>query len=164
MSAQTPEIKEIEIRLAEFLHDIDALVLATVDGEGQPEASHVPFVEHGDCFYIFVSELASHTRNLQQSGVGSVMFVESGGDHAFTRKRLTCRCRASVIERDAALFEFVMQLMEDRFGNLVATLRGLGDFHLVQLEPMSGNFVLGFGKAFEVDYSDGRRVRHRNPG
>ena len=165
MTTNTPSSQEIENKLEEFHHGIDSLMLATVNGEGLPEASYAAYVEYEGCFYIFVSELASHTKSLKQSGVAGVMFMENEADvrHAFARKRLTCQCQAAAVERNEPLFETVMQQMEERFGNLIVTLRGLGDFHLVQLKPLKGNFVAGFGKTYEVDYSQGGAIKHKRP-
>ena len=165
MTINSQNANDIENQLDEFLNGIDSLMLATISGKGQPEASYAAYMEHERCFYIFVSELASHTQNLKQSGVASVMFMENEADvrHAFARKRLTCQCLATVVGRDEPLFETVMEQMEEQFGNLIATLRGLGDFHLIQLKPLTGNFVAGFGKAFEVDYSQDEGIRRRRP-
>ncbi len=151
-------------QLLEFLSGTSTLMLATVNAEGQPEASYAPYVELDGSFYIFISGLASHTANLKQSGMASALFTETNeNDHAFTRRRLSCQCDATVIPRGNTLFETAMQLMEKRFGKLVATLRGLGDFQLFRLEPVRGNFVAGFGQAFEIDFPIGGDIRHRRP-
>lgn len=164
MNSNTPTKNEIELQLRKFLHGADALMLATVNGKGLPEASYAPYVEYDGCYYIFISELASHTANLKQSGVVSVMFMERNDDgHAFARKRLTCHCRASAINRGNSQFESIMQLLEKQFGNLIATLRGLKDFQLFQLDPVKGNFVAGFGQAFEVDFPLGGDIRQKKP-
>jgi len=152
----------IEQQLEAFLQHIDALMLATVNGEGLPEASYAPYVEHDGCYYIFVSGLASHTTNLKQSGVAGVIFMDSKDDgQAHSRKRLSCHCDSTVIERSDVLFESVMQQMEEQFGKLIATLRGLNDFQLFKLNPVKGNFVTGFGKAFAIDFPPGGGIRHR---
>ena len=164
MDSNTPDIDDIEQQLSAFLHGINALMLATVNSEGTPEASYAPYVEHDGCYYIFISALASHTTNLRHSNAASVLFMNNHDDgHPFTRKRLSCHCRATAIERGDALFESILQLMEKQFGNLIATLRGLGDFQLFQLIPEKGNFVAGFGQAFDVDFPLGGDIRHRRP-
>ena len=156
--------EDIQKQLQEFLLGIDALVLATVNTEGYPEASYTPFIEYNGCYYILVSELASHTRNLKQSAVASVIFIGNKEDsHAHTRQRLSCHCDAKLVERSNTDYEVVLQLMQRQFGKLIETLRGLSDFQLFQLKPVKGNFVAGFGQAFAVDFSAGGKVRHRNP-
>ena len=157
---ELPGSNEIEQQLSTFLNTIDSLVLATVDGTGIPEASYAAYVEHEGSFYIFVSELASHTQNLRRTKTAGVIFTEKEPGHAFTRKRLTYNCQATVIGRNEPLFEAVLLQMEQQFGNLIITLRGLGDFHLYQLKPTKGQFVAGFGKAYEIDCSQ-QEIRHR---
>lgn len=164
MATDSPDLKIIEQQLDEFLHGIHALMLATVNAEGLPEASYTPYVMHEGCYYIFISQLATHTKNLNQSGVASVLFLEADEDaQAYTRKRLSCQCNAKVIDRENALFETVLLKMEDKFGQLIKTLRGLGDFQLLELNPVKGNFVAGFGQAFEIDFPVGGNIRHRKP-
>ena len=164
MNSNTSDNNDIKLQLDEFFLDIDSLMLATVNGEGHPEASYTPYVEHDGCYYIFVSELASHTTNLKQSGVANVLFLENQYDgHAYTRKRFNCFCKVTVIDQVNALFESRIQQMEEQFGKLIVTLRGLNDFHLFQLSPVKGNFVAGFGQSFEVDFSPGGGISHRRP-
>lgn len=163
MAVSTPDLKEMEDQLNELRQGFDTLLMATVNEGGFPEASYAAYVEYGDSFYIFISELASHTNNLKRSGTASLMFIENeaDADHAFGRKRLTYRCDAAEVMLDEERFEPVLQLMEERFGRLIATLRGLKDFQLFQIKPQSGQFVAGFGKAFEIDYSQGEKHRHQ---
>ena len=49
--------------------------------------------------------------------------------------------------------------MEDRFGELLITLRSLSDFHLFRLSPKNGTFVMGFGQAFSIS---GKRMEILN--
>ncbi len=164
MTSDTPDMKNIEQQLNEFFQGTNTLMLATVNSEGLPEASYAPYVEHEGCYNIFISELASHTTNLKQSGVASVLFMNPDHDgQEFARKRLTFHCNTKCIEREEALFETIILLMEERFGKLITTLRGLDDFQLFQLNPEKGNFVAGFGQAFEVNFPLGGEIRHRNP-
>ncbi len=164
MTIKPIDNEDIQKQLQEFLHGIDALMLATVNAEGYPEASYTPFIAYNGCYYILISELASHTRNLKQSAVASVIFIDHKADsHAHTRQRLSCHCDAKLIERSHTDYEAVMQLMQRQFGKLIETLRGLNDFQLFQLKPVKGNFVVGFGQAFAVDFAAAGKVRHRNP-
>ncbi len=164
MPTDIPDKKNIERQLNGFLQDTHALMLATVNAEGLPEASYAPYVAHEGCYYIFISQLASHTANLQHSGVASVLLMNTeDSGQAFARKRLTCHCKATVIARQEALFESILRLMEERFGKLIRTLRELGDFNLFQLDPIKGNYVAGFGQAFEIDFPLGRDIRLIKP-
>ena len=164
MSPATPEPAEIQQQIVTLLQETHALMLATVNEDGQPEASYAPYVEHGGNFYIFISELAAHTQNLQRTTATSILLMEKNDDgHAFTRKRLSCRCRVNKVARQHATFETVLRLMESCFGNLISTLKGLGDFQLFELQPDSGNFVAGFGQAFSVEFPLGEGITRRSP-
>ena len=153
MTDQTPENDDIKLQIEALLSNLDNLMLATVNGQGEAEASYAPFVEHENCFYLFVSALASHTTNLEQIGIAGILFVDrQSTGNAFSRKRLSCQCQATPIRHSDPLYELVMKKMQQRFGALITTLRGLADFQLFQLKPRKGNLVAGFGKAFEIDF------------
>ncbi|UTW11916.1 HugZ family pyridoxamine 5'-phosphate oxidase [Marinobacterium rhizophilum] len=138
------------------------LSLATLGPDGRADISYAPFVQDGQGrFCIFVSRLAAHTGNLLREPEASVMLIqpESEAGNLFARERLTLRCRAEEIHRHAADYEVILQLMEARFGPLIAQLRTLGDFHLLALVPHSGTYVVGFGRAYELDVVSGE-LRH----
>ena len=165
MTDQIPENDDIKLQLEALFSDLDNLVLATVNSQGEAEASYAPFVEHENRYYLFVSALASHTSNLERTRAAGILFVDrQGTGNAFTRKRLSCQCQATPIKRSDPLFELVMKKMQQRFGALTNTLRGLADFQLFQLQPEKGNFVAGFGRAFEIDFPLGDEIRHKRPG
>lgn len=134
------------------------LSLATVASDGRADISYAPFVRDGQGrFCIFVSALAAHTGNLLREPVASVMLIqpESEASNLFARERLTLRCRAEEIHRGAADYDVVLQLMEMRFGTLISQLRSLADFHLLALVPLSGTYVVGFGRAYKLDMVSG---------
>lgn len=128
------------------------LLLSTVNSDGFPEISVAGYIEEEHKFYLFISGLAAHTRNLQENGLASIMFIEeeSAADHPFGRKRLTYRCNANLIPRDADRFDHLLDQFENQFGTLIQTLRGLGDFQLFELSIDKGRYIAGFGKTFEI--------------
>lgn len=134
----------------------ETLLLSTVNSDGVPEISYAPYIEDEDRFYIFISGLAAHTKNLLDNSMASVMFIEeeSQAEHAFSRKRLTYHCSATVILRDVARFDDLLDKFQSQFGNLIQTLRSLADFQLLELVPDNGRYVAGFGKSFEIEYPD----------
>lgn len=140
-----------------YRHLIDAqqtLLLSTCSAERQPEISYAPFVrdEHGH-FYIFISELAKHTQNLLQNPKASILFIEPepGCRNLFARERVIFDCGARAIAPDDPFYHRRLRAMEDKFGNVVALLRTLPDFHLIELTPETGHYVAGFGKAYAID-------------
>ncbi|NNJ90787.1 MAG: HugZ family protein [Gammaproteobacteria bacterium] len=156
--SENTELSEIDKELESFISGLQSLLMATVSDQGFPEISYASYIEVDRKFYIFISELASHTKNLLKNSNASVMFIEdeSQASHSFARKRLTLTCEASRISRDNQLFEILIEKMQLRFGNLIETLRHLNDFHLFELRPLTGQYVAGFGKTYEINISTGQ--------
>ncbi|MBF0471983.1 MAG: pyridoxamine 5'-phosphate oxidase family protein [Gammaproteobacteria bacterium] len=131
------------------------LLLATVNEDGSAEASVAPYLEQEGSFYIFVSELARHTRNMRQQSAATTLFIEDENEasNPFSRRRLSYRCRVTEVKREDANYALFLDLMEKRFGKLLQTLRQLPDFHLLQLQPQSGHYVSGFARAYTLNLS-----------
>ena len=148
-----------------FPERFGSVVLATVSAEGQPQASYAPCVVDGDRnIYVFVSGLSAHTKNLTATSKASVLFIEdeSKTQQIFARMRLSYDCVASLMDRESDEWNAIAQQFEDRFGNIVEVMRGLADFRIFQLQPQSGNFVVGFGAAYKVDPTELSRLIHRS--
>lgn len=129
------------------------LLLATCSVEGHADISYAPYVKDGGRFYIFVSELAKHTKNLLQHPQASVMFIQAEAEASslFARQRLTLECLAQEISKSDPLYTQQLDAMTTQLGEILHLLRSLPDFHLFALTPSHGQFVAGFGKAFTVD-------------
>jgi len=157
MGVNSPDLKKVAQQIDDLRRQQATLLMATTNAENIAEISYAPYVERDGCFHIFVSELAAHTGNLLRTGRAGILFIENEADaeNPFARRRLTYACEASEISPNTVDYEPVLQAMEDRFGNLIATLRSLKDFHLIKLKPYSGQFVAGFGKAYVVDENGG---------
>lgn len=138
---------------AAFQSGFDSVVMATTDGDGHPHVSYAVYVaDASGAFYIYVSALATHTRNLTQRRQASIMFIEAESQAAnpFARKRLTIECGAELIQRDTSLWDEILERFAERHGGIVAVLRGLPDFHLFWLVPARAVYVRGFGQAFTL--------------
>ena len=144
MSAAPKEIKDIQKETGNFLQSFKTLQLGTANKQGIATASYAPFAldEHNN-FLIYVSELSEHTANLQLAKSVSVMLIESEdrAEHLFARKRMTFKCDVENIARDSQAFEQAMQLMTDSFGDFIAFMKKLQDFHLFQLKPFYATYV-----------------------
>jgi heme iron utilization protein len=148
---------------AHFIDSFQSLMLATVGEDGAPNASYAPFVVDGDRnFYIFISGLASHTQNLAATGRASILLIEDEAQakQMFARRRLSYDCRVRLIERDAVNWGAIVDQFAERFGPIVEMMRDLDDFRIVQLQPVEGRFVLGFGAAYQVDPQDLTQLVH----
>lgn len=150
---------------AAFLLNFRSAVLATVDGDGTPEASYAPFVRLDDnAFHVYISDLSKHTGNLRTTPKASVLLIEDEdtAGQVFARKRLTFRCDASVVERESPEFNRILDAFDRKFGDVMEMLRPLQDFRLFRLAPTGGVFVKGFAQAFRIEGSTLAQFRHIN--
>lgn len=161
----TPDLDTVRAEYEVFPDAFTSLLLATCDGAGQPTASYAPYLRDGIDFYVYVSELAAHTRNLKEQGKASVLFIEDEAQAktVFARKRVTFDCTALEVAREDAAFEPLMDRFSAKFGALVeSTLRQLKDFHLYRLHPHKASYVSGFARAFVIEGEALNQLRHRN--
>ena len=136
-----------------FKSSIKTLCLSTVTGENKPAASYAPFFEDDEGnFYIFVSQLASHTQDLLSNPIAGVLLMEDEAKsrQLFARQRISYQCDVDIIRPDDKHFNQILDAFERRQGNTVALLRTLSDFILFRLKPYEGRYVLGFGKAYAL--------------
>ncbi|EGQ7983692.1 heme utilization protein HutZ [Vibrio vulnificus] len=146
----------LEPEIKEFRQERQTLQLATVDVDGRPNVSYAPFVQNQEGYFVLISKIARHARNLLENPQVSLMMIEDeeGAKQLFARKRLTFDAVASVIERDTQLWHQVITQMEERFGEIVSGLSQLEDFVLFNLKVERGLFVKGFGQAYQVSGDD----------
>jgi heme iron utilization protein len=157
-----PDLPQVYEDLMRFRAGFSTLVMATGGADGEPDASYAAYIEEDGDFYVYVSELSRHTKNLMETERVSVLFIEdeASAGHPFTRRRLTYQCRAEEVARGTSQFDGILLRFEDRFGGLIATLRGLRDFHLFRLRPRSACYVTGFARAFAIDEVQLGEIRH----
>ncbi|MFQ5598520.1 MAG: HugZ family protein [Nitrospiria bacterium] len=144
------------------------LLISTATAGGEPEISVAPYVrDEAGIFYVFVSELASHTRNLMENGRASILFIgpESASRNLFARERAVFRCRAEEVPAADAVYTRVLKSLQDVFGEVVGVLRSLPDFHLFALRPENGRYIVGFGQAYRIQLEDGSMeyIRPKQP-
>ncbi|MBS4051370.1 MAG: pyridoxamine 5'-phosphate oxidase family protein [Methylomonas sp.] len=137
----------------ELIRRQDSLLIASRSAGGAVAISYAPYVRDDAGFYIFVSELAQHTQNLLAQPRAAILFIEPEADagNPFARRRLTFDCRVREIGKNHVDYAPKLDAMAAKFGDIVGVLRTLPDFHLLLLQPQTGQFVAGFGKAFNVD-------------
>jgi putative heme iron utilization protein len=137
-----------------FLETFQTLVMASLTPEGEAHASTAPYARVGNDFYILISTVAQHGRNLLSNPNVSLLFVEDESQcvQPFARKRVTIESVVSEISREDELFTRVIERFRAHFdAELVTSLTQMGDFHLFKLSPKSGSVVMGFGKAYRLD-------------
>lgn len=146
-----PSIDSVREDYRNFLAGRRTVTLATIDAAGQPFLAITPFVLAGDVLYIYVSEIAEHYEHLLRSPEVMVLLHadESDSRNLFAVERARFACTASKVadEGHEAIFD---QLRADHNAALIDVLLGL-DFHLFELRPTAGRYIVGFGKAFDLD-------------
>lgn len=165
--AEQPDDQTVIAGFQSFIGGFRSAVLATVGGEAVPEASYAPVLQQDGCFYIYVSRLAAHTRNLLDSLQSPadksnicLLFIEpeEQARNLFARQRATVQGRAALIERDSEKWNQRLDAMAAQFGETIGLIRQLPDFCLFEITPLSGTLVTGFAKAWKLEGEGLRQV------
>ena len=161
MSVDLVAIRDAYTALVE---QFDTVLLGTVSNNGLPDASYAPYVYVDGYYYVYVSELATHTGNLLNTDKVSLLFIENEqvAKSLFARRRVTYQGLALEIPRGENRFVEVLDTFATQFGSIIKVLRDLEDFRLIQISPASGRFVAGFGKAYDIAGNTLGDVRHIN--
>jgi len=127
-------------------------LLATITDDQTPVASYAPLAWLDGHCYLFLSELASHTRNLKRCSSISLMLIEAESDavKSFARRRITLNGSVLVIARDDPLFDRVLVEFHRRFGKVMTIIEPLPDFSLFRVCLQAGRFVRSFGQAYDL--------------
>ena len=139
--------------IQKFLNTIQTATIGTIDQDGLPFCSYAPYIYDKNCFYIYISDIATHTKNLHVRPYASLFFIEdeSKTGNLFARKRISLQCKSAIIQRESERFEEVLALFGKKFdSSMVATLKGMLDFHLFELHVKSGEATFGFGEAYFI--------------
>lgn len=152
-SPSQPDLKKVSEAALLLRQRHQTLLLSSLN-DSVPELSYAPYCcdEKGN-FYIYISQLASHTNNLIQHQECSVMFIaeEQSSRNLFARERLSFSCRAELIATEHSDYQQRLEQLEQQFGEVIKLLRTLPDFCLFCLRPLEGRYVAGFGRAYLID-------------
>ncbi|MBD2355142.1 HugZ family protein [Tolypothrix sp. FACHB-123] len=147
------QLEKVQAEYEKFAEQFTSVIISTVNEAGIPNASYAPFVmDRAQNIYIYVSGLATHTKNIYTNPHVCVLFIEdeSQTNQIFARRRLSFDCQASLIERDTDQWNQIVEQFQQRFGEIIELLRSLNDFRVFQLTPREGRFVVGFGAAYHI--------------
>jgi len=139
--------------LTELLAGYQSVVLGTQSSNGYPFSSYAPFYYDGEDIYIFISNIATHAKNIQTTPRVSALFIEdeSKSENIFARKRISLQCDVTSLSRDDERFNMVMENFKDKFGApMIMMLMGMKDFNLYALRPIYGEATFGFGEAYQI--------------
>lgn len=159
---------ELDQALAEFrsLRDQSRNALIATQGSSQsPEASYAPIVWHDASGYLFLSELASHTRNLRHNPAIGLLLLEDEASvqNPFARRRISLQGQVHLVAREDQRFAAVIDLFHRQFGKVMELIEPLPDFHLFRVEIHAGRYIRGFGQAYELAGADLDTLCHVDP-
>ena len=150
-----------------FISAIKTAVIATLNKDNAPFSSYAPYIYDNNRFYIYISSIATHTKNIESNPKTSLFFIEdeSVSDNLFARKRISLQCTSTKIARESARFEEVFSLYNEKFdASMVKMLKGMTDFNLYELEVLSGEATFGFGDAYLIGGENMNELVARNGG
>lgn len=139
--------------MKKFIATIQTAIIGTVDKNNYPFSSYAPYVYDTNRFYVYISDIATHAKNIQKNPKASLFFVEdeSKTENLFARKRISLQCDSLKIARETERFEAVLDLFAQKFdAKMIATLKKMTDFNLYELKVNYGEATFGFGKAYFI--------------
>lgn len=161
--ADAKTIKPRTPQIEELLAKSKSLILATVNAEGVPNSSYAPFVQIDNKFYILVSFMAVHTKNLRDGKVASAMFIEDESEtkQIYARTRLTLNVASAQIDRATPEWDNIVAKLTEKHGKIMETLVAMDDFIMIELTTVKGAYVNGFGSAYFIN-ENLEVIQHRN--
>jgi heme iron utilization protein len=136
-----------------FIKNIQTAIIGTIDKEYLPFSSYAPYIYDNNYFYIYISNIATHAKNIQANPNASLFFIEdeSKSQNLFARKRISLQCISTKIQRDNTRFDEVLELFSKKFErSMVEKLKSMRDFNLYELQVKSGEATFGFGEAYLI--------------
>jgi len=164
---QKPFWSMLQCRMKQFLSAIQTAVIGTLDINHKPFSSYAPYVYDNNRFYVYISNIATHTKNLHANPHASLLFIEdeSQSKNLFARRRISLQVEACIIARESERFENVLDLFAKKFdSNTVAMLKQMQDFNLFEFEVKYGEATFGFGEAYLVGGEDMNELLPRTGG
>jgi putative heme iron utilization protein len=141
------EFLKVQDSLNSFTDTFKSLVIASKTKNDEPFSSYAPFVKYEGKYYFIMSKIAKHYENISEHDLISILFLEdeSMASNVFFRKRLSYLTKTSFTNS-----EYVKNAFLTKFGEFVNMLFKM-DFVIVECSLIKGSFVIGAGKAYEID-------------
>ncbi len=153
--------------MKKFIDTIQTAVIGSIDNNNLPFSSYAPYIYDQNKFYIYISDIATHSKNIKLNPDTSLFFIqdESQTKNLFARRRISLQCSAGVIPRDNDRFEEVLNLFEKKFDpTMVQMLKKMLDFNLFEFSVNSGEATFGFGEAYSIGGEHMNELRPREGG
>jgi putative heme iron utilization protein len=109
------------------------------------------FADDFSAFYIHVSRLGRHTRDMEADPRVSLLIAQTDDHRADpqTLARVSLQGTAEMMSRDASEYARLKIIYLRRFPE-AEPMFSLGDFNLWKITPKGGRFVAGFARAFNL--------------
>lgn len=136
-----------------LLSAFKSTVLGTQSSNGYPFSSYAPFYYDGEVIYVFISDIATHAKNMQATPKASAFFIEDESitENIFKRKRISLQCDVEKIGKKSERFENIMKNFQNKLNDgTLSMLMGMADFNLYALTPIYGEATFGFGEAYHI--------------
>lgn len=141
-----------EQALAHLIRNTRTAALGTLH-DGAPNLAMVAIAHTDDlsAFYIHVSRLGKHTRDMEADSRVSLLFVETDDHRADpqTLARFSLNGTVDPVPKTDPNFDMIKHIYLTRFPT-AEPLFGFGDFGLWRISPKGGRFVAGFAQAFNI--------------
>jgi len=144
--------EESKIFLTELLVSSKIASLGTIN-EDQPFVSMVSFSSAQDFseFYIHISQLAKHTKNILKNNKVSLMICQPETFTSNPQKlaRISIMGNVNLVDKADENYELIKRnfLTKNPFAEMYFTL---GDFQLYRIEVEKARYVAGFAKTFNL--------------
>lgn len=153
----TPE----ETTLLQDLLATQRVLSLAVVVDGVPVSGLLPFAIQPDfsALLVFASSLAKHTAGLYDGGEASFVIhaPDAPASDPFQLLRLTMQTRVNKLPKASLEYADAQSVYTARLPSS-QMLFALGDFNLYALVPLSGRFVVGFGRALNLTGEDLRQL------
>ena len=151
---------ELEKKLAEMMRSSRVAGLGTLR-DGAPLVSMIAYLPEDDfsAFYIYVSQLAQHTKGMVADARVGLLISEPDDGRADpqTLARIAISGTAAKTLQNSVEYASIQSRYIARFPQS-APLFGFGDFSLWKIVPTSARFVAGFAQAFNLTPDALKRV------
>lgn len=134
--------KSSEEKAAEFLKENKVGACASMM-ENEPYLSIMPYALDDGQPFVFISDLAQHTDNINANGKVSFLIYKLDPKDIFNATRVTFQGEMKKITDDKE-FERLQQIYIKRFPDS-KILFGLGDFHFYRMSVKDIHWIGGFG-------------------
>ena len=111
--------------LNEFLQTIKSLTISSLDENKNPFSSYAPYVKYNHKYYVYLSLMAKHSKNLTQNKIASIFFSEDEKDcsNIFAKKRVSIQCNVENSVSDLQLNDLqkvsLYRILEEALSNTV---------------------------------------------